>query len=850
MTPAEARRKALIAFGGPAQISELSREARGWRALETTAADVRYAWRQLIRRPGLAALAITTLALGIGATTLVLALADSALIRPLPFGDSDRLYSLYEVNRRGNIGRTRTAPLNLFDWQVQARSFDGMAAHIGTGFTFTGKGDAAFVLGQVVTPNLFRVLRVQPLLGRALRDEEAEAGHHLVAVLSYQLWMRRFGGDRSVINTSVTINGQPYLIAGVMPSEFQYPAANYELWVPLVTRGELPGAPPMSRGARYLRVVGRLAPGVAERTARSELDVIGATLAKTYPDDDADVTIGMTTLRQELVGDDARNSLVMLLVAVGIVWLVACVNVAGLTLARGSTRTREVAVRAAIGASRPRLVRQFLTENFLLYALAAIVGLVAARASLAAVTAALPATFPRVNAIAIDWRVAASASMAAVVTGLLFSLLPALATASRRITSDTLGTARVVSPAAGTLRVRGALIVAQIAAAIVLLGGASLALRSFVRLQHTDLGFDPRQTMTFRFVMPERRYPSGDSIRAFVAKATEGLTGLPMVSAAGLTTHLPLADNNFENAFTVDGSPNAESANPPIAGVRGVSGDYRAAIAARLLSGRDLGSADGPTTQPVAVVTESFAKRHVHRSDPIGVRIKMGGSDSSDPWRTIVGVIDDVHHVSVDQAPRPEVWLPFSQLPDDLLVRWLRGAGAAIRTRADPQAIVPELRAGMRMLDAAIPLVDVEPLEDLAHESVAERRVETWILGGFAAGTALLAAIGLFGVLAFYLSQHVQEFGIRLALGATPPQLMWLVARRGLILFAAGVVVGVPATILLGREMKSLLYETAPTDPAAILGAVALIALVTFLACAWPARRAMRIDPAVALRQP
>ena len=846
MTPDEARRAAAVDVGGIAQLEEACRDARGLGWWDALTGDVRYALRQIRRRPGYSWAAILTLALGIGATAAIFTVVDAVLLRPLPYPQPERLYSLYEINSRGNVGRTRATPLNYVDWQQQAKSFSGMGAHIGTGFTLTGQGDPAFVLGQQVTPNLLDVLGVAPAIGRSFMPHETEAGSHRVVLLTHRLWLKHYGGDTSLVGRAVSINGQPFQVIGVLPEGFAYPTEDYELMTPYVMRGTLPDGPPINRGARYLRVVGRLAEGVDPLTARRELDVIGARLAQTYPDSNETVSIGMTPLGDDTVGD-AGERLVVVLTAVGFVLLIACINVAGLAIARGSARGRELAVRAAIGASRGRLIRQLATESLVIFAIGGTTGMLLAALAVDALASELPASIPRAHEIALDWRFAAFGAAVTLISGLLFSLLPALNIARRGASADLAGT-RIVSSGRRTQRTRGALIVVQIAAAVVLLTGAALALRSFDRVRRADTGFDAARTMTFSFVMRDNRHPSAGDLRAFSARVSEALSATPGVEAAGLTTALPLSDQNFENTFTVDGSPAENGQDPPLAGVRGVTGHYRAAIAARLLAGRDLTASDTVDSPPVAVITADFAQKYVRAANPIGVRIKMGDSDSQDAWRTIVGVIASVRHAAPDQAPRPEVWLPYAQLNDELLTRWLRGAYAAARTSVDPESTAPSLRAAMRALDPELPLRHMQPLTELAQASTAERRLETYLLSGFAMLATILAAVGLFGILAFHVAQHMQEFGVRLALGATPGGLMRLVIKRGLWLLAIGLAAGIPGALAMGRGMSALLYNVEPTDPLALGGAVALLGAVTLLACALPARRAMKTDPLTALR--
>jgi putative ABC transport system permease protein len=847
MSDDEARRVALIEVGQVAQLGEQCRDARGLAWWDALRSDTRYAIRQMRRRPGFFAAAILTLALGVGATAAVFAVVDTVLLRPLPYGAPDRLYSLYEVNTRGNVGRTRAAALNFLDWQQQAGSFSGMAGHVGTGFTLTGRGEPEFVLGQLVTPGLLDVLGVQPMLGRGFQPNETEAGQNRVVILTHALWMRHFGGDPSVVGRPSSINGQPYLIIGVMPPSFTYPDAIYQLLAPFVTKGSVPDGPPISRSARYVRVVGRLRDGVREDSAREELAVIGKRLADAYPGSNATVTIGMAGLAEDMTAG-ARKNLVIVLVAVGFVLLIACVNVAALTIARGSARGRELAVRAAIGATRSRLVRQLATEGLVLFIIGGAVGLAVAAWGVAGLASALPASLPRAAEISVDWRFVAFGATLTMIAGLFFSVLPAISIARRGPASGLSGARGSVSSGRAVLRTRGILIAAQIAAAVVLLAGAALALRSFDQVRKADKGFDTDRTMTFGFVMRDRAFPRAADMKAFADRTAEALQAAPGVEAAGVTTHLPLVPSNLENSFTVDGSPVQAGQDPPIAGVRGVSGQYRTAIGARLLQGRDLLPSDREDAQPVVVVTADFAKRYVRAANPVGARLKTGGSDSNDPWRTIVGVIADIRHAGLDREPKPEVWMPYAQLPDGLAMTWLRGLNVAARTSMDPEAAMPALRAAMRALDADLPLTNVRTLDQLASESTAERRLETSLLAAFASIAVVLAAVGVFAVLAFYVAQHMQEFGVRLALGATPRRLHALIIRRGLVLLAMGVAVGLPAALAMGRGMSTLLYGVKPADPVALAGAVAMMSAVTLAACAVPARRAMKTDPLVALR--
>lgn len=846
MTDDAARRAAALDVGSVAQLAEAARDARGLVWWDTGRADVRYALRQIRRRPGFASAVMLTMAIGVGATSAVFAVVDSVVLRPLPYPDAGRLYSLYEINSRSNIGRTRAAPLNVLDWREQAKSFEGMAAQIGTGFTLTGRGQPEFSLGSLVTTDVLDVLGIRPILGRSFRPQESEAGHHRVAILTYGLWMSHFGGDASVVDRATTINNETYDIIGVLPPSFAYPSDEYRLLVPLVTQGRLPGAPPMTRSARFLRVVGRLRADVSEEAARSELAAIGTSLATAYPDANETVTIGMTDLRADVVGD-ARSNLLIVLSTVAFVLLMACVNVAGLTIARGHARRRELAVRTAIGASRSRLIRQLGTEGLVVFVIGGAVGLTLAAWIVATFSATLPRSIPRLQEIRIDGRFVLISGAVILVAGLVSSLLPALQITRRGATFQDAGSRGVVTATRSSQRVRGMLLVAQIAVAVVLLAGASLALRSLSRVGRADPGFTPEQTMTFGFVMQDARYPTATDMRAFLDRAYASIDTAPGVTAVGMTTHLPLSANNLENSFAVEGAP-AGSSEPPVAGLRFVLGHYVEAIEARVIEGRSFVPTDSARSELVAVVTRNFVRRYIPSGRAIGARVKMGGADSDDPWRTVVGVIADIRHAALDQPARPEVWMPYAQVPDGLLTTWLRGVYAVVRTASDPAAAVPGIREAMRAADSAMPLVNMQPMAQLAHESTAQRRLETSLLATFASLALGLAGIGLFGVLAFHVSQHVQEFGVRLALGATPGNLLTGVLRRAMVVLAIGLAIGIPGALLMGRAMSAVLYDVAPSDPAALASSVIAMTVVTLIASALPARRAMRTDPLTAIR--
>ena len=615
--------------------------------------DLRFAVRTLLRSPGFTLTAALTLALGIGATSLMFSVVNAVLLRPLPYADQERLMLVFNVNTNApDANMMRVTPLDFDDYRARSQTFESMAAHIGTGFTFGGPGEPELVIGQMVTPDFFRVLGVQPALGRSFRAEEFSPGRENAMLLSQRLWRRRFGGDPSVVGTQVNVNGRVFTIAGVMPAGFEYFGRRYELWTPLPSP-RTPELPPLDRTAHYLQVVGRLKPSVSPGQAHTEIAGIAGALAAEYPDSNRNLAARVTPL-EDFTVRDAKAPLQVLLGAVGLVVLIACANVTNLLLARATARHREVAIRQALGAGRWRLVRQFFAETAILYGLGACGALAVASWGAAAVVSLGPAEVPRLADTALDGRVLAATLLLSLVTAVVFGLAPAVQGSSAD-PADALRAGRTASAGRGRQRFRVALVVAEVSLSVVLLFGAGLALHSLSRLTSVDPGFDAGGQLTFSVVMPPRKYANGSSMIAFTERLTEQLASSPGVEHVGATTHLPLTGQNLENSFTVDGFVPARPDDVPIAGMRGVTPAYFAALGARLKSGRAFSQADRADSEPVAIVNEAFAKRYFHDQNPIGKRVREGGYPE---WRTVVGVIADVKHLGPAAEARPEVSLP------------------------------------------------------------------------------------------------------------------------------------------------------------------------------------------------
>jgi len=806
--------------------------------------DVRYAIRTLANAPAFAATAVLTLALGIGATTLMFSVVNAVLLRELPFPDATRLVVVSSANRQQSVGRIRASRMDFSDWRSESRSFDAMAGHVGTGFTFNEGAEPELLTGQLVTADFFRVLGVAPAYGRTFAADEFTIGRHHAIVISHGVWQRRFGGDRSVVGRSTLVNGEPYTIVGVMPPGFAYPDPRYQLWSPLpdAASGDLP---PVNRASHYLQVVARLKRDIPLDRARADLDRVGALLAAQYPESDGDLSVVAQPLGEQSVAG-VRTALLVLLGAVGFVVLIACANVTNLLLARATGRQRDVAIRIALGAGRFRVARQFLIEALVLYGLGAGGALALSAWGLAAVKSMDPGNVPRLAEASLDGRVLAVTLFVSLATAIVFSLAPALH-ASHADGGEALKSGgRTGAAGEARQRLRSILVVAEVALSVVLLVGATLALRSFVKLTQVNPGFDADDQLTFTVVMAKAQYPDAARMIAFTRAIDDQLAAAPGVIAAGATTHLPFSGQNLENGFTVEGYDVPPGGQPPIAGMRGVTGAYFTALGIPLKAGRAFTAADRDGGQPVAIVNDTFARRYFGGRPPIGARLREFGGDS---WRTVVGVIGDVKHSGPDAETRPEVDLPYAQLDPGFTSTWSRGLAFVVRSQLPSNAAVPLVKARVAAIAPSLPLTSVQPVSALAADAVSQPRFRTVLLGAFAVLALALAAVGVFGVLSYFVTQRTQEIGVRMALGAAPSDVVALVVSRGVGLAIAGVVLGLLAALPLTRLMQQLLFEVTPTDAPSFAAVAIVLVAVAGAASYFPARRATRVDPMTALRQ-
>jgi putative ABC transport system permease protein len=802
--------------------------------------DFVYAVRALYARPLFAAAAIITLALGIGANSAIFSVVHAVLLRPLPYPSPDRLMTLWSHNPRQGFEKDVSAYPNFDDWRRQATSFERLAAYTGADFALTQAGDPAQIAGALVTPGFFETLGVAPARGRVFTAGEGAAGASHVAILSHGLWQTRFGSNPAIVGRSIVLNGLAYDVVGVMPPSFAFPEAA-QVWTPLAPWGRYKDFME-SRGAMWLRVIGRLKPGVGTVAAQAELDRIASALEREYPGANAGIGIRLVPMHEDIVGD-VRRPLLVLLAAVGFVLLIACANVANLLLTRMAARQRELAIRAALGAGRRRLIRQMLVESLVLAGAGGALGLALAAWGMRALTALAPADLPAAADLHIDGAVMLYTSLAALLTGLVFGIAPALQSAAVAAGESLKQGGRTGTAGSRSTRLRAAVAIVEIAVALVLLIGAGLLVRSFVAMNHVELGFDPRHILALRIDLPAARYPEDAQVRVFYDRLTSQLSALPGVESVGLGSSILLPALPQSADLTVQGrpprDPNAVSAPVPYDSV--TPGFFRT-LKIPLRRGRLFTDADGPTSQPVVVVNESLARRFFPAGDAIGGRIAFGdGSDPNTRWSTIIGIVADTRRGGVNRAPWAEVYYPQAQAPDSRMY-------ALIRTIGDPLSVARAAQAAVWAIDPNQPVHSTRTVEGLLEVSQANRRFTTLLLGVFSIIALALAAIGIYGVIAYSTTQRTPEIGIRMALGASRRDVLTMVLKDGAIIGAAGLAIGLAAALVLTPTMSAMLFGVSARDPITFVALPIGLLLVVAAATLVPAARAARVNPLLALR--
>jgi putative ABC transport system permease protein len=838
MAPDEARRAALLETGGIDQVRESVRDERRGAVLENVVRDATFAFRSLRRAPGFALVAVLTLALGIGATAAIFSAVNAVLLRPLPYPDADRLMVLWLNNRQEQIERDVTSYPTFLDWH-EASALAATAGYSGTTASFTGDGNAEEYRGAWVTADFFDVLGATAHIGTRLDAQHARAGSDQVVVLSHGLWLRRYGGDPGVLGRMINISGTSREVVGVMARGFTYPDGA-EYWMPIAPESETWSGPTSSRGALWLSVISRLRPHATVQQADAELNAIMARIGEEYPAS-AGNGVFVEPLRDTIVGG-VRSGLLILLGAVAFVLLIACVNVANLLLARGAARRRELAVRSAMGASGRRLASQVLVESLVLSAVGGALGLFIAYAGTALLVAASPPDLPRLDGVRMDGGVILFAVLVTLATGIIFGLAPALqaraagiATALRE--GDRGGSSRLV-------RTRRLLVTVEVALALMLLVGAGLLLRSFAALQAVDPGFTTERVLSFRVAMPTARYPESVHVRQFQAELLERLNGLAGVeSATGVTTLFLSRLPNMGPIAMEGAAPPAEG--EPVVAVTSdfVHPSFFAALDIPLVRGRGFEPADVAGGTQVVIVNETFVRRFVPEGDPIGRRFTRGDpEDSAAVWQTVVGVVADTRRAGLSEPIRPEAYRPTTQVAP-------RSLEVLVRTAGPPLAVMGPVREIIRQLDADMPIAAVRTVEGAMAEALATRRFVMLLLGAFAVLAVGLAAIGIYGVLAYLIGQRTRELGIRIALGADRTSVLGPVFRQSLLHVLPGLLIGVAGALALTRLIQSQLFGVHATDPMTFALVTVLLLAVAMLATWIPARRAMRVDPLSALRQ-
>ncbi len=801
--------------------------------MRTFLQDLRYGARMLVKQPGFTLIALLTLSMGIGANTAIFSVVNSLLLRPLPYSESEQLTWVWMDNRPEGIREDITSWPNFEDWRAQNQSFQAMAGVRDRRFNLTGAGEPEELYGANVSPNFFELMRVSPARGRGFNADEEHEGRDQVVVIGHVLWQRRFGGDANIVGQTLSLSGQPHTIIGVMPPGFQFPNKT-EVWKPLAPDAQTRRA----RGSFWLPVIGRLKPGVTRAQAQTDMAGIAQRLEQQYPNTNTGFGVNVVLMHEQLVGK-MRTALWVLLGAVGCVLLIACANVANLLLARAATRQKEVAIRAALGASRGRVVRQLLTESVLLAAAGGVLGLLLARWGLDALVAFAPSDLPRAESISIDRHVLFFTLGLSLLTGLVFGLAPALQ-------SSKLGLGEVLkeggrSGGGGGRHTRSVLVVAEIALALVLLVGAGLLLKSSWRLQQVNPGFNPERVLKVRLSLPLSKYPEGANVAAFYQQLLERLRALPGVKAAGATSSVLLYKVHNSAGILIEGRPAPSGSSRPELPLDSVSPSYFQVLGMQLIQGRNFTEQDKRDGLPVAIVNETMARRFWPDEDPIGKRFTLFDAGPQARWLTVVGVVRDSRRQGLDAPIRIESFLPHAQRP-------LRAMEVVLRTTDDPLTMARTVRSVVWSLDGDLPVSEIQTVEQMVGARVAPRRFNLLLLGLFALVAVLLAAVGIYGVMSYSVTQRAHEIGIRMALGAQTRAVLSLVIGQGMRLALLGVGIGLAAAVGLTRLMAGLLFGVSATDPMTF-GAIALLLVgIALLACYLPARRATKVDPMIALR--
>lgn len=810
--------------------------------METLFKDLRYAIRNLLKQPGFAAIAIITLALGIGANTAMFSVINAVLLRPLPYHEPDRLVTLWEESPERGMYQMPVSFANYRDWVDQNQVFQQISAYTFTNLNLTGAGEPARLLTVRSSANLLQLVGAAPMLGRAFLPEEDKEGASKVVILGHALWQSRFGSDPTIVGKPLTLNNQSYTVVGVMSANFQFPVGfgylgkvlndPVDLYVPIAASSR-----ELTRGNYSFFAIGRLKPGVTIDQARAEMTTIESRLEQQYPEGNTGIGISLISTQEQTV-KEIRPALLVLLGAVAFMLLIACANIANLLLARAASRQKEIAIRTALGASRLRVLRLLLTESLMLSLAGGCLGLLLAFWGTDALMALTPDNIPRLNEVGVDSRVFGFTLAVSIITGVLFGLIPAVHASKPDLTESLKEGSRGSTGGAAGKRTRSILVAVEVALSLVLLIGAGLMIKSFLRLQQMNLGFNPENVLAVNLSLSRSRYPEDRQQAAFFQEALDGLQSMTGVKAAGATTGLPLTLSVSGSDFRIEGRPEPEAGKEMIIHTRSISPGYLQALDIPLLKGRDFSDRDKSDAPHAAIINNELARIYFPNEDPLGKRITF---DDGESWISIVGIIGDVKQLGLDSGAKPEVYFPYLQSPSPSM-------SIVVRATSDPLSLAASVKRLIQTIDKDLPIDDVKTMQQLLVESNSGRRFNMLLLTVFALVALVLAIVGIYGVMSYTVTQRTHEIGIRVAIGAQSRDVFRMVIGQGMRLAIIGVAFGLVGAFGLTRLMTSMLFGVEPTDTATFVTIAVLLTVVALVACYIPGRRATKVNPLVALR--